>query len=217
MKPLPGISLAYNVSIPGYPQAAPLLSTAYENQDYNGDGQTDGRVYLYFTYNAKPGGIYMLSDEPGQTSGTAVELSVRQVTSRNTVSVPSVQTGKAPFITKNDSNYLMALETNGAYLNSVTATADTGKVTWPSAFRKDTLKYNLNGSGECQQGNLCFESTGRLYHNRKWTGVCRKLCGGCKQRLHRYKGNRKRPGKEPGIYLPHFPGYFYAGFGEHDA
>lgn len=51
-----GISLAYNVSIPGYPQAAPLLSTAYENQDYNGDGQADGRVYLYFTYNAKPGG-----------------------------------------------------------------------------------------------------------------------------------------------------------------
>ena len=95
-----GISLAYNVSIPGYPQAAPLLSTAYENQDYNGDGQADGRVYLYFTYNAKPGGIYMLSDEPGQTSGTAVELSVRQVTSRNTVSVPSAQTGKAPFITK---------------------------------------------------------------------------------------------------------------------
>ncbi len=25
----------------------------------------------------------------------------------------------------------------------MTATADTGKVTWPSAFRKDTLKYNL--------------------------------------------------------------------------
>ena len=23
--------------------------------------------------------------------------------------------------------------------------------------------------------------------------------------------------QEPGIYLPHFPGYFYAGFGEHDA
>lgn len=28
-----GISLAYKVSIPGYPQAAPILSTAYENQD----------------------------------------------------------------------------------------------------------------------------------------------------------------------------------------
>ncbi len=49
-----GISLAYKVSIPGYPQAAPILSTAYENQDFNGDGKADGRVYLYFTYNAYP-------------------------------------------------------------------------------------------------------------------------------------------------------------------
>ena len=49
---LPDISLAYKVSIPGYPQAAPILSTAYENQDFDGDGKADGRVYLYFTYNA---------------------------------------------------------------------------------------------------------------------------------------------------------------------
>lgn len=47
-----GLSLAYKVSIPGYPQAAPILSTAYENQDFDGDGKADGRVYLYFTYNA---------------------------------------------------------------------------------------------------------------------------------------------------------------------
>ena len=62
-----GLSLAYKVSIPGYPQAAPILSTAYENQDFDGDGKADGRVYLYFTYNAYPGGIYMLTDTPGQT------------------------------------------------------------------------------------------------------------------------------------------------------
>ena len=69
-----GLSLAYKVSIPGYPQAAPILSTAYENQDFDGDGKADGRVYLYFTYNAYPGGIYMLTDTPGQTSGKAEEL-----------------------------------------------------------------------------------------------------------------------------------------------
>ncbi|MFR8222795.1 MAG: cadherin-like beta sandwich domain-containing protein [Blautia faecis] len=139
-----GISLAYNVSIPGYPQAAPLLSTAYENQDYNGDGQADGRVYLYFTYNAKPGGIYMLSDEPGQTSGTAVEL-FRPASNQQEYCISTICADReGTLYYKNDSNYLMALETNlWAYLNSVTATADTGKVTWPSAFRKDTLKYNL--------------------------------------------------------------------------
>ena len=57
-----GLSLAYKVSIPGYPQAAPILSTAYENQDFDGDGKADGRVYLYFTYNAYPGGIYTRTD-----------------------------------------------------------------------------------------------------------------------------------------------------------
>ena len=44
--------------IKGYPQASALLSTAYEDEDFNGDGEADGRVYIYFTYNALPGGIY---------------------------------------------------------------------------------------------------------------------------------------------------------------
>ena len=44
-----GISLAYSVPMKGYPQAGATLSTAYENEDYNGDGKPDGRVYLYFT------------------------------------------------------------------------------------------------------------------------------------------------------------------------
>ena len=43
--------------IKGYPQASALLSTAYEDEDFNGDGEADGRVYIYFTYNALPGGI----------------------------------------------------------------------------------------------------------------------------------------------------------------
>ena len=101
---------AYNVSIPGYPQAAPLLSTAYENQDYNGDGQADGRVYLYFTYNAKPGGIYMLSDEPGQTSGTAVEL-FRPASDQQEYCISTICADReGTLYYKNDSNYLMALE-----------------------------------------------------------------------------------------------------------
>lgn len=31
-----GITKAYSVTIPGYSQAAPLVSTAYENQDFDG-------------------------------------------------------------------------------------------------------------------------------------------------------------------------------------
>ncbi len=138
-----GISLAYSVSIPGYPQAAPLLSTAYENRDFDGDGKADGKVYLYFTYNAKPGGIYMLEDAPGQTSGKAVEL-FRPASDQQEYCISTICVDRDGVLYyKNDSNYLMALETNGAYLDNVTITADTGKVTWPSVFRKDTLKYKL--------------------------------------------------------------------------
>ena len=59
------LSLAYSIPIAGYPQAAPLLSTAYEGVDYNKDGKADGRVCVYFTANAYPGGIYMLSRQSG--------------------------------------------------------------------------------------------------------------------------------------------------------
>ena len=85
----------------------------------------------------------MLSDEPGQTSGTAVEL-FRPASDQQEYCISTICADReGTLYYKNDSNYLMALETNGAYLDSVTVTADTGKVTWPSAFRKDTLKYNL--------------------------------------------------------------------------
>lgn len=85
-----GISLAYSVPMRGYPQAGATLSTAYEDQDFNGDGKPDGRVYLYFTYNTYPGGISVLTDEPGQTSGKAEDLFTPETKSSSIVSVRSV-------------------------------------------------------------------------------------------------------------------------------
>lgn len=138
-----GITKAYSVTIPGYSQAAPLVSTAYENQDFDGDGVADGRVYLYFTYNSLPGGIYMLEDAPGRSSGKAVEL-FRPAANQQQYCISTICVDKdGTLYYKNDSNYLMALETNGAYLDSVSAISDGGAVTWPSAFRKDTLEYKL--------------------------------------------------------------------------
>lgn len=58
------LSLAYSVPVAGYPQAAPLLSTAYENEDYNNDGKADGRVYVYFTANAYPGWYLYAGGQP---------------------------------------------------------------------------------------------------------------------------------------------------------
>ena len=57
--------------IPRQGQPFPL---PMKNEDYNGDGKPDGRVYVYFTYNVYPGGISFISDEPGQTEGKAEDL-----------------------------------------------------------------------------------------------------------------------------------------------
>lgn len=53
----------YKASTPGYPQAGPLVSTAFES--------STGKVYVYTTYNNNPGGIYIIEDSAGQTEPSA--------------------------------------------------------------------------------------------------------------------------------------------------
>lgn len=155
---LSGLSLAYQVAIPGYPQAAPVLSTAYENQDFDGDGKADGRVYLYFTYNAYPGGIYMLTDEPGQTSGTAEEL-FRPAKEQQEYCLSTITVDRdGTLYYKNDSAYLMAVETNGAYLDSVTAEADDGRVKWEKAFQRSEAEHTLHVASSAKKVTLALQA-----------------------------------------------------------
>lgn len=53
----------YKASTPGYPQAGPLVSTAFE--------AATGKIYVYTTYNKNPGGIYIIEDSAGQTEPSA--------------------------------------------------------------------------------------------------------------------------------------------------
>lgn len=53
----------YDCEMPGFPQSAALIGTGY-----------DGRVYIYMTYNKKPGGIIMFADSPGQTEAKKTDL-----------------------------------------------------------------------------------------------------------------------------------------------
>ena len=153
-----GLSLAYKVTTPGYPQAGALLSTAYENQDFNGDGKADGRVYLYFTYNAYPGGIYMLADAPGQTSGKAEEL-FRPVSAQQEYCISPICVDRdGTLYYKNDSCYLMALETNGAYLDSVTPMADSGRVNWSKGFQASETEYTLRVGEDARSVTLTLKT-----------------------------------------------------------
>lgn len=56
----------YTADMKGYPQGSMLVSTGYE--------QTNGKVYIYSTYNAKPGGITVFEDSQGQTTAVKTEL-----------------------------------------------------------------------------------------------------------------------------------------------
>ena len=78
----------------------------------------------------------MLEDSPGQTEGMAEEI-FTPYTDQQQYSISTLCVDKDGTIYyKNDSNYLLEIEKNGAYLNGVSVSADTGKVTWNKTFRK---------------------------------------------------------------------------------
>ncbi len=99
-----------SVITPGYAQASPLLSTSYET--------TENAVYLYFTYNSIPGGIYMVKvvksddiDDDGAAGVTATD---------NDLFVPANDMAQycicslicgsdGTIYYKNDSGYIMAI------------------------------------------------------------------------------------------------------------
>ena len=54
-----------SAGLPAPPQGDMLLTTAYEDS---------GRILLYATYNAKPGGVYVMEDRPYRSELTAAEL-----------------------------------------------------------------------------------------------------------------------------------------------
>ena len=138
-----GITLAYSVPIRGYPQAGATLSTAYENEDYNGDGKPDGRVYIYFTYNVYPGGISFFSDEPGQTEGKAEDLFIPEKKQQQYCISTICADSDGTLYYKNDSGYLMAISSNSAYVDDIDVTCSEGKIKWDDDFSSSKGQYTL--------------------------------------------------------------------------
>ena len=94
----------YTADMQGYPQASMLASTAYE--------EATGKIYIYSTYNAKPGGITVFEDSQGQTTAVKTELFTpsedMQQYCISTISVGSDGT----LYYKNDSGNIFALSTH---------------------------------------------------------------------------------------------------------
>ena len=138
-----GLHLAYKVEAPGYPQASALVTTAYAGKDFDVNGEPDGRVYVYFTYNARPGGIAMLVDEPGQREGEVVELWAPEGPQQQYCISPICSDGEGTLYYKNDSGYLFAVTANEAYLLDAELIPDSGEARWDEEYDAGRLKYHV--------------------------------------------------------------------------
>ena len=91
----------YTADMQGYPQASMLISTGYE--------QTSGKIYIYSTYNAKPGGITVFEDSKGQTSAVKAELFAPE-SDKQQYCISTISTGdNGTLYYKNDSGNIFAL------------------------------------------------------------------------------------------------------------
>jgi len=131
------MSLAYKVDIKGYPQAAALLSTA---ADENGNG----KVYMYFTYNSYPGGIYFFTDSPGQTEATDPQVLFEPPVEQQQYCISTISCdSEGTLYYKNDSGYLMAVTKNRSYIKGIDIKPDNGEVKWSKDFNAGFLKYDV--------------------------------------------------------------------------
>ena len=127
-------SLIYKTQISGYPQAAPILSKA------------EGKTRLYFTFNAFPGGIYMLEDDASATANSHPEAQLLyrpELTDQQYCISPLCCDREGTIYFKNDSGCMMAVSVNKAWLDNISVQCRSKEVEWDTSFKKGTLQYNL--------------------------------------------------------------------------
>ena len=96
----------YAAPTPGYPQARMLVTTAYT--------EPAGTVFVYTTYNRKPGGLLRFSDTPGQTEASGTELFVPDEDAAQYCICPPEAGPDGTVYYKNDSGNLFAVCSDGA-------------------------------------------------------------------------------------------------------
>ncbi|MDD6043178.1 MAG: PQQ-binding-like beta-propeller repeat protein, partial [Eubacteriaceae bacterium] len=170
-------SIMYEIPIPGYPQAAALATTAYVNEDFDADGNADGRVYIYFTYNAPPGGIYYCYDTADQTESKADQTDALYIppADKQQYCISTICADReGNLYYKNDSCYLMAIEKNIAKINNITVTAEEGnEIKWDKGFDSTITEYELTYPVENQKAKISLdlaEGISATIDGEKYTG-----------------------------------------------
>lgn len=95
------LGVIYSAQTKGYPQGMFLLSDAYLNDT--------GKVNIYLTYNAAPGGITMFTDSVGQTKAESCEIFTPTGEMSNYCISSIVCDENGTLFYKNDSGYVFAI------------------------------------------------------------------------------------------------------------
>lgn len=95
------LSVIYSAQTKGYPQGKLLLSDAYLSDT--------GKVNIYLTYNAAPGGISMFTDSVGQTQAESCEIFTPAGEMSNYCISSIVCDENGTLFYKNDSGYIFAV------------------------------------------------------------------------------------------------------------
>ena len=96
------LTVIYSAETKGYPQSNFLLSNRYENET--------GNVYIFFTYNAPPGGMCALVDSAGQTQAQLFDVYVPDSSQSGYCISPVVADSDGTLYFKNDSGHIFAIE-----------------------------------------------------------------------------------------------------------
>jgi|GEM_PF-3169333 len=91
-----------SVNLIGYPQGSPLLSTAYE--------QKEGKLYLYITYNQRPGGLTVVVYDKATQSLSKSELFTPPTAAQNYCIDSVMCDTDGTLYYHNDSTYLFAIK-----------------------------------------------------------------------------------------------------------
>lgn len=127
------MSYAYSYGIVGYPQTSAMVSTAYVDKDFDGDGAGDGYVFIYLPYNYTPGGISVLMDRPGQTEPKTAtdsgysEIFTPQAPLAQYCICSTIADSTGTIYYKNDSCYMMAITSK---ILSIEVTENPEKMTY---------------------------------------------------------------------------------------
>ena len=97
----------------GYPQGSPLLSTGYEGED--------DILYLYVTYNARPGGLAVVEYDKNEKTLTKSELFTPPSAMQQSCLSSPVGDADGTVYYHNDSGYMFALSKNTAILEDLSA------------------------------------------------------------------------------------------------